>query len=150
MTNAAELPTEIENPIDPELISTTDVDALIDAIEAWTKLDKEIYAAKTMAIRALVALTDSDARTRRIQGRRRKAVIEMPGTNWDNSKLKEAWNSYPQFRDQYLRIAEIAPQLREVNKLRETSGPPDLECFKSIIESAERQPTRNPTVKIEQ
>lgn len=142
-------PEEILDPLTGELVSVNDVDTLIDLLESLKRADEANYAAKIQVQRALAAKAPHEKKTERVAGNRRAVKIEHPSKSWDNSKLKEAWNSYPKFRDQYLRIGSIEPQLREVDKLRGTSGPADLESFKSIVLSAEREPTANARVSIE-
>jgi hypothetical protein len=138
------------DPIAGEVIDPTDADALIDFYESMKSLDSQIYVAKQLAAKALAALTTGETKSRRLQGQRRKVKIEMPSTTWENSKLKEAWNSFPHLRETYLRIGTIEPQLVEIKKLRNTSGPPDLETFKSMVFAAEREPTGTPKVTIEE
>lgn len=140
---------ELIDPTTGEIVDLADVDQMIDAWERLRKHDAEIYAAKATLARALAALTVGDTKARRVQGHRRKAVVEMPGASWDKPLLKEAWNAYPQFRDTYLRIETIAPQLREIKKIRSTSGPKDFETFKKIVLAAERPATANPSIKVE-
>lgn len=143
-------PAEVVDPLTGEIVPVTDADALI---ELWTRLreiDQQIYAAKTATARALAALTTGEARTRRVQGQRLRCVVEMPPTNWDNSRLKEAWHAFPRWREEYLRIAEVAPNLREVAKLRNMSGPPDLETFRAMVLGAERESTATPRIKVEE
>lgn len=142
-------PAEILDPLTGELVSVDDVDSVIDLLESLKRMEDAVRDAKVQVTRALAAKAPHEKKTERVAGQRRVAKIEHPGKSWDNSKLKEAWNSYPKFRDQYLRIAAIDPQLREVDKLRGTSGPADLESFKSMVLSAEREPTASPRISIE-
>lgn len=141
---------EVVDPLTGEIVSTTDADALIELWARLREIDAQIYAAKTATARALASLTTGDAKTRRVQGQRLRCVVEMPSTNWDNSRLKEAWHAFPRWRDTYLRISEISPNLREVNKLRNMSGPPDLETFRAMVLGAERESTATPRIKIEE
>ena len=142
--------TEILNPFTGEIIPTDDVDSLIDMLEEIKKADEANYAAKIQIIRTLAAKAPNEKRTERVVGSRRAVKVEHPPKSWDGSKLKEAYHSFPQFRDKYLRIASIEPQLREVEKLRGTAGPADLETFKAIVLSAERESTSNPRISIEE
>ena len=148
-TPAAPAIAEIEDPLTGELIDANDVDALITLFEQLKANMDAIATAKGLICQALAAKTEGDTKTRRIVGKTRAAKVEMPSTKWDNSKLKEAYHAYPGFRDLYLRIAKIEPDLRQVNKLRNTSGPADLELFKKIVLSAESPPTANPSITIE-
>lgn len=140
---------EIMDPLTGELIRTDDVDGLVDLFESLKKQGDAICVARIEVQRALASQVPGEKKTERIVGRRRAVKIEHPSTTWDSSKLKEAWNSYPQFRDQYLSLGTITPKLVEVKKLKGTQGPPDLETFKNIVMSAERAPTGNPSITIE-
>jgi len=88
-------PAVIDNPLAIDPIDLTDADALIDALEQFKKVEGELQAAKTFCIRALVAMTDSDARTRRVQGRRRPADVERgrrdPGTDARTRARSRGW-----------------------------------------------------------
>jgi len=140
---------EIEDPLTGELIDVSDVDALISCFENLKATAEQITYARGLIAQALAAKTESVTKTRRIAGKTRIAKIEMPSVKWDNAKLKEAYHAYPKFRDQYLRIAEVAPDMVQLNKLRNMTGEPDLETFKKIVLAAERPATGNPSITIE-
>lgn len=138
--------------IDPwgECISIADPDQLIDAYERINNFDQRCAMAKQQIRQALGNLTEGDAKTRRVQGKRRKAKVEFPGLNFDQSKLKEAWNSYPQLRDQCLKIEKIGVKITEYKKLANTAGAPEVETFRNMVTSASSESDLPPTVKIEQ
>lgn len=144
-------PAAIRDPITDVVVSLTDPDAMIDALERLKHIDDQVYLAIQEIRNGLARLTEGQttAKTRRVQGRRRTAVVEMPGDAWDQAKLKEAWHSFPQHRDQCLKIGSITVALREWHKLANTSGPADLEVFRDMIAAANRGPQGTPTVKIE-
>lgn len=142
-------PTEVVDPWG-ECISLTDPDSLIDAYERISNFDAKCFAVKQQIRQALGNLTEGDAKTRRVQGKRRKAKVEFPGTKWDQSKLKEAWNSYPQLRDQVLKIDTIGVKSTEYKKLVNTAGAPEVETFRNIVTSAASESDALPTVKVEQ
>lgn len=140
---------ELMDPTTGEIVDGADTDGLITAYENVSRELELLRGARAEIACWLAARTSGDTRTRRLAGKTRLVKIEMPSTTWDNSRLKEAWHAYPQFREKYLRIAEVAPQLIEVNKLRDTTGESDLETFKRMVLSAEREPTGTPYVKVE-
>lgn len=147
---AAEAP-EIVDPLTGELVDPADHDALIDLYERCRAFDSKIYVAKVLAAKALAAATSGDTLTRRLVTKSgRKIKIEMPGTFFENSVLKEAWHSYPQFREQYLRIGTVEPQLREVKKLRNTTCDSEvLETFKKVVLAAEKPSGATPRITVE-
>lgn len=133
-------------------IDNSDPDSLIEAYAAYKEASDLIYSNLVNIRMRLAAMTEgqSTAKTRRIQGKRRRAKLEMPSDGWDQSILKEAWNSFPQLRDQCLKIDTVGVKAREWKKLAETSGAPEVETFRNIIASAVKPPTGAPTVTIEQ
>lgn len=136
---------------DGEAIDATDADALIAAYERIARMNDTVCAVTVQIKQALGAMTEGTAKTRRVAGKSRVAVLMMPGNTWNNSKLKEAWNSYPDLRDQYLRINEVAVKAVEFNKTRNMAvvDNPPLETFLSMVASAEQPASGNPQVKIE-
>lgn len=140
---------EIVDPFGGEVVSVTDIDGLIDLYEKMKRISDQAYAVLQLVRRAAGNLAKGNTKTRRLQGDRRKAVIEMPGDSWDQSKLREAWHSYPHLREQCLRIDSIGVRLTEYKKLVNTTGTPDVETFKSMVKDANRGPTGLPTIKIE-
>lgn len=140
---------ELIDPTTGEILDTSDADQLIEAYMRIEDRDREIFAAKCEIRRAIGALTTGDAKTRRVRGRRFRCKVTMPDERLDQSKLKEAWNSYPQFAPDVLRIAAIELRKREWAKVENESGPPDFMTFKSIVESAIQPPTGLPRIEVE-
>lgn len=134
-----------------ELIHRDDYDSLIDAYEKLEAADRQIYSAKCQIRQALAdAVKDGTGKTRRVQGHRRKAIVEMPSDGWDQSQLKSAWNAYPQLREQCMKIGTIDVMIREFKKLETTAAAtPDVGTFKTMIEAAKKPATALPSVKIE-
>lgn len=137
-------------PVTGEVVDETDADALIDCLDRIQKRAREIYAAKELVVLALACMTEGDAKTRRVEGRRRKAKITMPSDSWDQSILKEVWNAYPDHRDRFLRLGTVAVNLREWKKLQNTTAPKDVDQIKKMLDRANRGATGNPSVRIEQ
>ncbi len=136
---------------DGEAIDMADADALITAYERIARMNDTCYAVTVQIKQALAALTDSTAKTRRVAGKERVAVVTMPSATWNNSKLKEAYNAYPLLRDTYLRIESVAVKATEYNKTKSMTvvDNPPLETFLSMVASAEQPPSGNPSVKVE-
>lgn len=154
-SNGPSLPTteptsnEIHDPTTGELIDRQDIDSLIDALERIEADDARLYAAKCEIRKALAAMTEGNAKTRRVQGHRRKAKVEMPSDSWDRKALRQAWDTWPDLRDQALRIGSIEIKAVEYKKLINTSGPPELEAFRNALTQANLGPQGLPSVKIE-
>ena len=109
---------DIVDPTTGEIVDPTDADSLIDSFDRLKKQIDKLCQIKDTVRDRLVAMTTGDAKTRRVAGKRRRVAVEMPSDNYDNSILKEAWNSYPGLRDEYLRVERIAPKLRGEEAVR--------------------------------
>jgi hypothetical protein len=141
---------EIISPIDGRCADPADADELIDLLESLNEIDSKVYATKIAIREALAKLTEGDAKTRRVQGQRRKAVVEMPGEKFEQSILKSLWESHPKFAHQYLRIGTIDVQVREYRKIINTSSTEaDFTYFRDTLTGANRGQVGTPTVKIE-
>jgi len=140
---------EIIDPTTGEVIDPANADSLIDAYERIKEKNDICYSVLLSIRHAMASLTVGDAKTRRIQGKRRKAKLEMPSDSWEQAKLREAWNEYPDLRDQVLKIDTIGVRMTEYKKLVNTAGDATVEEFRDVITSANRGPTGSPTVKIE-
>jgi len=140
----------IDNPISGSVVDPADADGLISAIEQCKETYDVLGRFYGQLRRALGDLTTGDAKTRRVRGNQRRAVVTMPGDRWEQSILKEAWNAYPQLRDQVLKIDKIGVKLRELKKIENESGPDSFEQFKKMILSARSKSDTLPTIKIEE
>ena len=147
----AAIPAEIFDPSTGEVVDATDVDALVDAWERMREQESLNRAFRYALATALCALTtDTETKTRRVRGNRRRCVVKMPDDVWEQGRLKEAWFAYPQFRDEFLAIDRIRPRLREVKKLLAEAGPPDFEAFKVLVRAADLGPHGSPSVTVEE
>jgi len=140
----------LTHPITDAIIAD-DPDSLIEAYQDIKAKGDQLYAVQIAIRTKLAAMTEgqSEAKTRRVQGRRHKVKVEMPSPGWDQSILKEAWNSYPALRDQVLKIDTVGVKAREWKKLAETAGAPDVETFRDMLKSAIKPPSGVPTITVE-
>ena len=65
--------------------------------------------------------------------------VEQPDDAWSQAMLKQVWSSWDD-ANTYLRIGSLAPNLREVKKLENTSGDETFEAWKKVLLDA-RQPS---------
>lgn len=140
---------EVVDLLSGEIIDTSTTDGLITALERVNSLDAQVYAAKLAIKQAIALKAQGGTKTQRVAGETRIAKVEFPSDKWNTSALKDAWEKFPQFRGDYLRIAKVDPQLREVKKLAETYGTPELEEFKKVVLGANEGPSGSPTITIE-
>ena len=144
-------PGEVFDPCTGELVSTDDIDGLADLLIRCRERRDYLYVAIHEAERAIVAKAPADdgPKTKRVKGKTKTLKIEHPSAAWDSGKLREAWEAYPDFRDEYLAISSIKPRIREVKKLKETSGEPPFLQFRSMVCGAEKAPTASARITIE-
>lgn len=143
---------EVLDPETGELIDANDIDGLAGLLGRLRAKRDELYAPIATVERFLAshAPADDGPRTKRVRGKERTVKIEHPGPSWNNSMLKEAWNSYPKYRDEYLRLERVAPKVREVKKLQETTAvEKDFETFQNMVLDAEQEPTGKPRITVE-
>lgn len=141
---------EIVCPISGEVIDLADIDSMIDAIDRLKPAADKIYAVLQSLRISLAGLTEGDAVTRRIRGKRRSAKVEMPDVSFEQSVLKELWNSHPKLAQEYMRISTLAVQMKEYKKLIDTaSSEADFTFFRDAMTSACRGRVGTPAVKPE-
>lgn len=143
-------PTIIVCPETGESIAEDDIDGLINLVVRMKRIKANVEEADFRARQALAKLApEATTKTRRVQGRHAVAVLEFPSTAFNQSMLKEIWNSYPNLRDQVLRLESIGVKRTEWKKLQATTGHPDLEQVKKMLAAAEFETHRPPSVKVE-
>ena len=146
----AQAPPGIYDPSTRKYVDPSDADALIDLFARMDNYAREAYRTKQDAAHALAELTEGDAKTRRVKGNRRSAKVTMQDDGWDQSMLQEAWNSYPQHRNECLKIGAIKVKKREFNKLVNTTGKKDFEQFKAMVKQANQGPRGTPRITVEE
>ena len=141
---------EIECPLSGELVSIKDADGLIDLYERLKAKNDAIYSAIVRCRQALADLTEGDAATRRVQGKRRRAKITMPDVSFEQAELKALWNSHPKLALEYLKISQIAVQMTPYKRLVNTSSPePDFTYFRDALTKACKGRVGTPSVAVE-
>jgi hypothetical protein len=130
-------------------IVANDVDALIDAYGRCKTLAGDLAAFLERVSAALAVGVDfGGAKSARVRGTRRRALLTLPDSNWEQAALKQLWADFPSIRDAFLRVASVSPKLKELH-----SGdvqPPALARLKILVEAAEKPSTRPPRVTIEE
>lgn len=136
-TAAVAQETEIINPVTGAIVNTDDIDSLILGCDECKKLMNELKTFDHTLREIAWSKTAGTTKTRRLKGKKYQAKVEEGPRYPVSSILREAWNSYPQFREQYLKISKVDPQMREVAKLKSmTSDDPAFGQFKGMIENA--------------
>lgn len=137
------------NPLDGRPVHADNVDELVDALEQAEQAGRALQAWRDELKGSLAALCDGEARTQRLRGGRRAVRIVAPPPKLDYSILREAWNSFPRLRDDFLRIERLSVKTREFKKAVSTNGPADFTSCIAMIRSAIRKSSALPSVVIE-
>lgn len=140
------------NPVDGEIVSNTDSDAIWEAIAAARKMQEKLGAFCANATAAICAMAEQpgeDRRTVRLRGDKYRLVIEYPADSWDNTILKKLWSERPDLARQYLRIERVAVQAKEVKKLKHESGDDNFASFRQALLAACRGRVGLPRVTME-
>ena len=135
---------------DGVLVDVTNVDELATAYEEIRAAEQALRTRKLLVVEALARHAIGTAKTERVRGQVRRVKIEQPRASWDAGALRRVWEEFPNYRDRYLRIEKIGVQVREIKKLRHEMGPPEFEEFRRLVLKAERYPTGQPRITIEE
>lgn len=142
---------EIICPLTGEIVELSDVDGLAEMYERLDKHNKQIYAVLIKLRQSLFDLTEGDAATRRIRGRRRQVKVTMPSVKFEQSVLKALWESHPDLAHEFMRISQVDVKLREFNKLENmTSDDPAFVYFRDTLTNACRGRDGLPSVAVEE
>lgn len=138
------------DPITGELIEPGDYDQVLEAAERAKQAASQLRAWEHRLRSHCAKITETDEApvTRRLKGKRWLGIVTMPPITFDQSILKEAWNSYPELAKQYMRIQTLSVRMREYNKLVNTKGDKAFEQFKSMMIRACQGRVGVPRVKI--
>lgn len=138
------------DPIDGRLVDPEDVDSLIDAYEQAKEANDILYAWQQKLRKAIGEKATGEQKSQQVRGNRRIAKVTKPSESWDQSILKEVYNSYPKLRNELLRVSTIGVKAREFKTAIKTNGPDDYNNFVKMVQSAKREPAGLPTIKIEE
>ena len=144
-------PSEIVCPLTGEVIEGGDIDGLLDTYER-VKAHKDVLDAAMSQMRYLIGSLSMKAgsRTTRVAGTTKIAKIVWPANKWDQQAMKVLRTMYEEdYGPRYIRIDRVAPNLREVKKLRATTGGESFTTFKKALLAAESPSTAPPTITIE-
>lgn len=130
-------------------IAANDVDGLIEAYEQVDRVYREAREFRAQVANALLTNTEGDKRTRRVRGQSLQAKVELADDSWDGKLLREAWETFPQYRDQALKIESVKVMKREWNKVANTTGPEDFNAFRDLVTRANLGSTGTPKITVE-
>jgi hypothetical protein len=127
------------------------IDDLVCAYQSHAAAEQSARIAKLQIAAQLASLAPmvDSCRTVRLRGEHRRIKLEYPEDSWDQPRLKEAWNAYPRFRDEFLSISSLRVRLREYRKAQHETGPADFQMFVGMLADANRGPQGLPRITIE-
>lgn len=127
----------VTNPLTGCIVNLDDIDSLILGCDEAKKQMQELRMFEQLLREAAWKKTAGSTKTRRLRGKKYQAKVEQGPRYPVGSILKEAYNSYPQFREQYLRIDSVKLQMREFAKLGGmTSDDPAFDNFRGMLVKA--------------
>ena len=149
----ATLEYEIEPLVHPRYpnapVDATDIDGMALMLQMVTDEIGKLAALKNNLRLAMWNLTQGTARTRRLVTDRFKLKLEQPPDSWQQSTLKELWKDDPDQSKTYLRVATLAPNLREVKKMEQASGNERFTQYRDKLLGARQRSGSPPTVTFE-
>jgi hypothetical protein len=141
---------DIVCPLTGEVIAPDDIDGLIAMLDRVKSIGDRLYAVQMRLRNLLASKTEGDAVTRRIRGKKRLAKVTMPDVSFEQSILKELWNSHPQLAQEYMKIGTIDVRMREYKKLVDTaSEEANFTFFRNALTRACRGRIGTPRVDVE-
>jgi len=136
----------MEAILNGEVLETPD--DLIDAFENLTEEKRQVEAELRVIKDALYSLCKGEAVTQHVRGERRKCRVIKPKRCWDQRILRDAWDEFPEERNELLRIRALSVQVRPLGVAMRTSGPESWTAFRNAVVDAEAPSDRSPAVKI--
>ena len=148
---AAVQSTELINPVTGAIVDLDDLDSLILGCDECKRILDDVNVFYRTLREAAWNKTTGTTKTRRLRGKKYQAKLEEGEEYPSGSILREAWNSYPQYRDEYLRLGSVYLKLRESKKLPGmSSDDPAFGQFKGMIEDAIKNGTKGiPSISME-
>lgn len=140
----------IAHPFRPALkVDRDNIDQLVELLQVVKNEIESLRSCEYSIRSALGAIAQGDRKTQRLRGEKHKVKITWPDDTWQQTALKELWQEDPQQSQVYLRIATLAPNLREVKKMEETYGNERFEAYKAKLLGARQPATSPPSVTVE-
>lgn len=130
-------------------VNRDNIDELVDLLQVVKNEIESLRSCEYSIRSALGAIAQGDRKTQRLRGDKHRVKITWPDDTWQQTTLKELWQADPQQSGIYLRIATLAPNLREVKKMEETYGNERFEAYKQKLLSARQPATSPPSVTVE-
>ena len=150
----ATLDYEIEPLVHPRYLNApvepTDIDGMAMMLQMVTEESSKLAELKNNLRTAMWRLTQGTARTRRLVTDRFKLKLEQPPDTWQQSTLKELWKDDPTQSLVYLRVATLAPNLREVKKMEQASGNERFTTYRDKLLGARQRSGSPPKVSYEE
>lgn len=125
------------------------IDELIDLLQVVKGELESLRSCEYSLRSALGVLAQGTRKTTRLVGTKFRAKVSWPDPTWQQTTLKELWQEDPQQSQTYLRIATLAPNLREVKKMEETYGNERFETYKAKLLGARQPATSPPSITVE-
>lgn len=139
----------IHDPQRNQEIDINDKDTVIEFLDRMLKHKQEVMALINRVSEIITSWAPGKKKTERVRGDNWIAKITKPSDKWDQSLLQEAWNSFPKFRNEILKLTSISVKKREYNKAISTSGDKDWNCFIDIVKKANLGAIGKPRVTVE-
>jgi len=142
-------PITIEHPFVSQLTaSSEDVDGMVELLQSVKDQIARLRDVERTLRTSIALHSKAETKTSRIQGRRYRIKVVQPDPYWAQAELKEVWLKWDCAKA-YLRVATLAPNMREVKKLEAMSGSPEFERWKLKLLSARSESTSPPTITVE-
>lgn len=127
-----------------------DVDDLAETLKGVKSEIDSLRAYEILLRSAIAQHAKGEQKTQRVVGNRLTVKLTYPDDYWQQSILKELWEADPDQSKIYLRIATLAPNLREVKKLEAAHGNERFESYKKRLLEARQPSSSPPSVTIEE
>ncbi len=139
------------DPVDGRLIEADDADALIESLETADAANATLQSWRGNLKRRLANMRpETDTKTQRVRGKTRTVKIVNQSDYISSPILESAWNAYPQFREEFLKVAGYKIKVREFKKALTTAGEPDFNTFCKVVASAVTKNEGVPKITIEE
>ncbi len=132
-------------PVDP-----SNIDGMAIMLQVVSEEIGKLAELKNNLRTAMWRLTEGTAKTRRLVTDRFKLKLEQPADTGQQSTLKELWKDDPTQSLVYLRVATLAPNMREVKKMEQASGNERFTQYRDKLLGARQRSGSPPKVSFEE